>query len=409
MMEIQSFVFYAILEVVILMALLVLYQWRLIRRYKPYYIANRKPTIFIRRYLEKALKYTRDYANSLKGKADEGKKWAIEHRQNLVARLNWLVLERDFLTDDKPDRPYWNDMNARITRLLKQWDLVGFTDGRPDADAVTRTLTDDDRAAIAAAGDDLLPDLPREKVHHDHADLPAEIDPAVKARIKFLERQVHQLDAYQKMFFGLQETYNGLKTHYRKMKNELFGLKISAEHAEELKVIIQQHEMHEQEMEDKLHEVERNSDRLNEEIHQMEETYNLQIQQLEEKLHDHDSRMDSGIDSVADSSLTAPLGLEDSSFDDANAEISETAEMLRKSIAREDGFKISDIMDNQTVRIRELIAAIHELSIDLDSKMELEERIEQIEKANLELITAMQVIGLEAKRLQNATSDSQLG
>jgi len=407
MVEMPGFIFYGILEVIIVLLFVILYQWRQIRKYKPFFMANKKPTIFIRKYLEKALKYTRDYANTLKPLADQGKRSAIEHRQNLVARLNWIVLERDFLIDETPDKPYWDDMNNRISRLLDQWDLVGFTKGRPDADAITRALTDEDKAVISAEND-FLPDLPEDgKSLTDHNGIPKDIDPAAKARIKFLERQVHQLDSYQKMFFGLQETYNGLKKHYRKMKNQIFDLKIDSEHAEELKVIIQQHEMHEKEMEDKISQAEQSRTRMTDEIHQMEEVYNLQIQQLEEKLEHNagTSRIDQDADD-AYSNIQSADSL--SSFTDENAELAETANLLKKAIAKEDGYRISDIMDEQTVRIRELIASIHELDVDIDSKMALEERIELIEKANLEMVTAMQVIGMEAQRLHEEQINSKI-
>lgn len=372
MIQISPIIFYSILEVIIVLLIVCIFLYLRVRKYKPYYLANTEPEMFFRHYLDQALEFTRQHAHSLEAQAEAGNRRAIMHRQNLVARLNWLVLEKDFLAVTKPDEEYWDDMNQRITRLLDQWDLVGFIDGRPSEKTVTRALSAGDIPPNDLMSDsDFLPDINDQHQaaaggEHGSADL-AQVDEQTKARIAYLERQVHQLDSYKSMFFGLQKTYESTKGAYKKMKNQLFSLQLEADQAEKLKNIIQEHESTENTMEDQMKSMEDSKQRLNDELKQIEALYNLKLDE-EEKVK-------------------------------RNKQV--TAESLNYENPSDDMIEFKDIMDLQEITLRELTAAILELNMDVEKKMAFEDMLEKLTKQNQELLICMKTLDMGREHLKD--------
>lgn len=392
MIELNVYLFYTLIEVIAVLVVLLVIQFILIRKYKPHYQANADPDRFIRRYLDKVISHTRDYARSLGKKAQAGSGWALKAQQNLVARLNWLVLEKDFIINRPPDDGYWRDLVRHIDRMLDNWDLVGFISDRPSQEAITITLKHEvvasDSNGPAVLGDD-FPDLPAEVSgdhipREKHEDIIEDLESKYKGRIDYLERQVHQLDSYKQMFYGLQDTYNNISGAYRKMKQQLFDLEIETDKMDQLKSIIQNHEVHEKTMSAQIHEIEDSKDRMEKELRQLEMAYNELLDET------HDQRFaisDSELDTTIDAHQTTQTEL---------------------PVSQENADTLSDIMGNQGIIIREIRTALYEMDIDIDAKLALEEKLDTLDKYNREFVTVIKVLDDERKRLTDELSGSSM-
>ncbi|MDH5377689.1 MAG: hypothetical protein OEX00_05165 [Gammaproteobacteria bacterium] len=345
--ELDIYLFYGLIEVIIIVALVAAFVFRKNREYKPYFLANVHPSVLVRRYIKKALENTRRHATSLEKDVNEGDRSAVVQRRNMVARMNWLVLERDFLSDKMEDEQYWQEMSNRISRLLDQWDLAGIVSSKPDVNVVKRTLGGGDGEGINHALE--------EKIREQ------------KARIKYLEKQVHQLDSYRGLYEGIEGTYGNMKKSYKKMKNQLFDLQIEADKADKMHSIIREHESTEETLEQHINTVEKSKERLNQELMQLEAAYMRQMEELDELKHGANQ------------------------FDLANAPIGD------------DVVKAQDIMVEQSDVMHKLRTLIHGLKIDLDKKMEFEELTTELEQFNEQIITCMQILELQSE--QNRLKD----
>ena len=117
MIELNIYLFFVLLEVLFALLVIIAVLIKRIRKYKPHYEANTSPQEYFKRYLSTAIKFTRGYAQQINTEAENGDKLAIKRQKYMVARLNWLVLERDFITTTKPIKSYWDDINFRIGKM----------------------------------------------------------------------------------------------------------------------------------------------------------------------------------------------------------------------------------------------------------------------------------------------------
>lgn len=359
MVELNLWVVLTVIEALIILVLLSVFLYLRMKKYKPYFLANTQPEDFIRKYLRKTIEQTRRHAKSLQSRADDGDRVAIKEQQNMVARLNWLILERDFVTATKPSTTFWGNISARIKKLLKRWTEVGFIDGPPDRQQISQ----------ATAG-----------VEHEHGDGARHTainkvdgndhERELKSRISYLEKQVQKLASYKQLFYGLQSTYDSVVKSYKEMKHQVFDMEFEVADKEKLKNLLEQQEASQHDMEDQMKQMQAQQERLNAELEQLEAAYNAQMEE-------HEHSLAASTTAPAEALVNAP-----------------SAQQITQNMEQ-----IQDIIDNQGIVLRELKATMHTLNIDMETKIQLDERTSELEQNNSELATCIQMLDMERERL----------
>ncbi len=364
MIELNIYLFFVLLEVLFALLVIIAVLIKRIKKYKPHYEANTSPQEYFKKYLLTAIKFTRGYAQQINTEAENGEKLAIKRQKYMVARLNWLVLERDFITTTKPIKSYWDDINFRIGKMLTRWTEAGFINELPDGEIVTRSLRAD--------GNDRLEGTGRDSREKESA--PSLEENKLRERIKYLEKQVIQLSSYKTLFEGLQKTYDGLRESYKNLKEAIQGLELSSEDAERLKQIINDHESAETVLDSKLKEMEEQQNRLNQELQQLEAafvTLESEQQETEEKRKQELEKM---------SALQAEQQKTD----------------LNISI---------EVVDNLEVSIRELRGAINAVEMDTDAKLELDDQVQSLGIQTQEIKTCFKTLEMENERIQQQINE----
>lgn len=365
MIKMNVFVFLSILEAFVIVVLVAIFWYFRAKKYEPYFEANTQPEQYIKRWLTNVMEYTRLHAMSLNKAAKKGDPEAIERRLNMVARLNWLSTERDFVEVGMPKTQYWVDISRHINKLLKRWISVKFIDGAPDGQAIAAALAprageEADTPAESAAADaqaddaDTASDLP-----YDEEDGPPPKD--LKARVAYLEKQVRKLSSYKSLFFGLQSTYEEVQKSYKKLKKSLSTMALDAEQADVLQKLLADHEAHESSLEEKLRQLEDNKVRMTAELQQLEALFNMQQQELDQN---------------------------------------RTRAPAAPAISSEDQERIRELIDSQQTVLREIMAVIHTLPADADTKMALGDKAKEFERNNREIETCITMLEMELGRLQ---------
>ena len=249
MIKMNMLMFLTILEAFVIVALLAIFWYFRAKKYKPYFDANTQPELFIKRWLTHVIEYTRIHAMTFNKAAKRGEADAIEQRLNMVARLNWLSLERDFIERGKPKAEYWTKLSKQIGLLLKRWKMVKFINELPDADAIDAALTTEPGEASNVDEKDTLSDY-----QYDEEDGPPPTD--LKERVAYLEKQLRKLSSYKSLFFGLQSTYDEVQKSYKKLKKSLSTMALNAEQTEALQKMLAEHEANESSLEAKLKQME---------------------------------------------------------------------------------------------------------------------------------------------------------
>jgi len=221
-------------------------------KYRPYYLANTRPELFLKKYIQYLIKHTQKFAKGFNKPAEEGDETAIETLQHMTARLNWLVLEREFVTTINPDIRYWEDINIRIGNMLKNWKEVKFITEPPEVAAIK----------LAINGNPVDFDFEN-----------ADIDQSVKDHISALKKKVYTMSRYQSMYNEMEAAYQTLEASYKDLRSTVVDLKVEVEEAEKLKSIIAEHEAADASLEAMLAEIENSKERLNEELNQLEDAY----------------------------------------------------------------------------------------------------------------------------------------
>lgn len=365
MIKMNVFIFLSIVEAFVIVVLVAIFWYFRARKYKPYFEANTQPDQYIKRWLTNVMEYTRLHAMSLNKAAKKGDPEAIERRLNMVARLNWLSTERDFVEMGMPKTQYWVDISRHINKLLKRWISVKFIEGAPDGQAIAAALaprageeagTPAESAAADVQADDVdtASDLP-----YDAEDGPPPKD--LKARVAYLEKQVRKLSSYKSLFFGLQSTYEEVQKSYKKLKKSLSTMALDAEQADVLQKLLADHEAHESSLEEKLRQLEDNKERMTAELQQLEALFNMQQQELDQN---------------------------------------RTSAPAAPAISSEDQERIRELIDSQQTVLREIMAVIHTLPADADTKMALGDKAKEFERNNREIETCVTMLEMELGRLQ---------
>ncbi|MDH5545147.1 MAG: hypothetical protein OEZ43_06105 [Gammaproteobacteria bacterium] len=359
--EVKLYMLLGLAELIFILIALAIFLYLKVRKYKPHYQANTSPIDYIKRYLNIALDYSRSYANSLADDANKGDIEATKRRMHMVARLNWLVLEKDFISFVNPNTSYWDDINFRIKKMLRRWQELGFIEAPPNEHVITVTLSQGQDGNGEPEYDPSKGDISQ---IGPTGDTPADL----RARVQYLEKQVRQMASYKTLYFGLQNTYEGIQKSYKELKKAMAGMRMDSVDAERLKQIIAEHEMAEKSMEDQLEHMEQSKKRLNEELNQLEAAYEA----LEHE------RAESPIDEDTDFNLESPR----------------TATPAVEMIVN-----YSDLFDNYENVLREFRGFLHTLQVDTDTKLEIDEHAEILDRSKNEIKTCVSTLEMERDRL----------
>ncbi|MDH5300735.1 MAG: hypothetical protein OEW58_05165 [Gammaproteobacteria bacterium] len=357
-MEINIYVLYGLVEAVIVLAALVVYLYFRQRKLKTYALAQVDEREFHKRYFKKLIKETRDYAKKLNAPAEAGDNTAIKYRQHMVARLNWLSLERDFVCIEKPNDTYWTNINRKIAQLLNRWQQADLVDGPPDTRIIDQMIENSE----------LIDDTQIEH-HHNKNSVEINYDSQAQKEIEKLKKQLRNLNGYKALYHSQQNAYAKMVDSYKKLKHSLTELELESGNSEKLRKLLSQHEMTENMMEDQMKEMEKQQERLNAELQQLEAVFNLQQQELDKQFEEKPTEQ-------PPAEPSAPLP--EKELDQVHA-----------------------LIDQQNSAIRELKTTVLSLNVETDVRLELEEHLDKIEKNSSELQTCLQMLELERERLNS--------
>ena len=343
MITMNFLLFLSILEVTFLVMVVAVIQGLFIKKYRPYYMANTQPHLFLRKYIQRLIKQTRKFASGFEELAESGDKEAYKTRQNMTARLNWLVLERDFATTTDPDIRYWEDLNKRIKEMLTKWKEVEIIKEPPELEIIRLAIDGDDGSDGSGSG---------------------EASAEAKAEIKSLKKRIFAMSGYESMYKEMEMAYNTLDSTYNELKDTLKGLELEAGEAEKLREVLKQQEAQEESLNAMMDEMEASKARLSDELQQLEEAYGA----LEDEV------VHTNVLSHSD-----------------NPDAQEIVQILNEQESLLAGLK--DVVEN--------------LKIKPEEKDDLNEFTDNIERSNKEINHSMQMLELERERLSEEVQQLQ--
>jgi len=252
MMEISFYLFLAMCELMLILVIIIGVQAVFLKKYRPYFMANTRPELFLRKYIQYLIKHTQKFAKGFEKSSEDGDEIAIKTRQNMAARLNWLVLERDFAATTRPDIRYWEDINTRIRDMLTHWKEVEYIKEPPDIEMVKLTI-----------------DGKPEDFDFENAN----IDENVKKQIQSLKKKASAVSSYESMYNEMEMAYQTLEASYKELRDSVSDLKMDAGETEKLKAIIAAQEANESSLNDMMTEMENSKERLHQELAQLEDAF----------------------------------------------------------------------------------------------------------------------------------------
>ncbi|MDX1812942.1 MAG: hypothetical protein R3240_13385 [Gammaproteobacteria bacterium] len=344
MIHLNFYLFLAILEVMLILLIITVVQGIFIKKYRPYFMANTQPQLFLRKYIQRLIRITQHYAKSFNKAVQNEDEDAIEAQRQLTARLNWLILERDFASTVDPDARYWEDLSNRIKDMLAEWKEIKLIKEPPELRVVELALQDD------------IEEIDFENMN---------IDQAAKEQIKALKKRIFAMSGYQTMYQELELAYKTLDQSYNEIKKSISELELEAQEAEKLRKIVQNQEANEANLNAMLEEVEKSKERLNEELEQLEEAY---------------------------------VALEH--------EASPTTNILRHS-ENPDAQEILNILIQQENVLVELRKSLANISMKPGQKEKIDKHTDEVSRTNKEINHCMQMLELERERLADELKQYQ--
>ena len=348
MIKVNFYLFLAVCESIFILIVIAVIQGIAIKKYRPYFMANTRPNQFLQKYLQRLIRQTQNFAKSFTKKANDGEATAIKARQHMTARLNWLVLERDFASTLKPDIRYWEDLNFRIKNMLSEWKEIELIKEPPEVSIVKLALQDDP-----------------EEFDYETAD----VEQAVKDQIDALKKRIAALSAYESMNKEMDMAYRTLENSYEELKESMNQLQLEAKEAEKLRNILKDQEEKTKSLAEKMKEIEHSKERLNQELEQLENAY---------------------------------VALEDESSKTSKGD---TAEL--KENANADAKEILETLDKQEKILADLKKALRAVTMKPSQQKRVEEHTENISKTNKEINHSMQMLELERERLADEVKQLQ--
>ena len=322
-------------------------QFLYLKKYRPYYLANTRPEQFLRKYIQLLIKQTRKFGATFEKAAADGDKSAYKTRQNMTARLNWLVLERDFATTTDPDIRYWEDINKRIREMLTKWKEVEIIKEPPDLEIIKLAI-----------------DTEYEKNNAGQSTTAVAESQEAKAEIATLKKRLSSMSGFESMYSEMELAYQTLDNTYNEIKNSLKELELEASEADKLRDMLKQQELQEASLGAMMDEMEASKNRLTDELEQLEQAYGA----LEEQ-----------------STQTNVLNHSDNP----------------------DAKEIVNILNQQETLLNDLKGAVDDLKIAEEEKNELNEFTGKIEQSNKEINHSMQMLELERERLSEEVDQLQ--
>lgn len=337
MMEISFFLFLGMCELMLVLAIVAGIQAFFLKKYRPYFMANTKPHLFLRKYIQYLIKHTKKFAKGFEKAAKDGDSTAIKTRQQMTARLNWLVLERDFATTTNPDIRYWEDINIRIKDMLAHWKEVEYIKEPPDIEIITLAI-----------------DGQPEDFDFDSAD----IDEEVKKQLAALKKKAGAVSKYESMYNEMELAYQTLEASYKDLRDSVSKLKLEAGEAEKLKAIIAEQEANEQSLNAMLTEIENSKERLNDELNQLEDAFG----QLES---------------------TSAINNE-----------------VLKNSGNVDAQEVLAILEQQQNLFADFRKTLNTLNMKPSQKQKVDDQTDKMQKTHKEINYSMQMLELERERLE---------
>lgn len=328
--------FLGLLEITLIAIIVAVVQAVYLKKYRPYYMANTRPELFLRKYLQRLIAQTKRFAKQFHKGAKEGDNSSIKKTQRMTARLNWLVLERDFAITAHPDTAYWDDINVRIEDMLKNWKEVEYIKEPPDIEIINLALDDNP-----------------EDFDFENANL----DVDVQEQIAQLKKKAKAASSYKKMYQEMEMAYKTQEDSYVELKKYVNELKLEAQEAENLRKIIAQQDANQQSINAMMAEIEQSKERLNQELHQLEEAYEA---------------------------LEGEVGNSDILRNSANPNANELLEVLHV----------------QQKVLSDLKRTLKGLKMKPTQAQKVEDHTNKIERANREIGHNMQMLELERERLE---------
>ena len=373
--EIKLYLLLGIAEVLVVLLIVAFILYRKVKLYKPHYQANTSPVDYVKRYYNKALDHTRKYAAKLAPDASKGDPAALKKRKSMVARLNWLVLEKDFVSFEYPNASFWDDINFRIQKMLKRWEEIAFIDAPPSDDVVTRILDEDgEGASDKDDGEEYLDEEGTQEYDPERGDISKSgpqglTNEALKRRVSYLEKQVRKLGSYKTLYYGLQNSYEGMQKSYKALKRTISDMQLNSEDAEKLKQAIADHEASENKLKQQMDQMDAAKDRMSQELNQLEDAY----VKLEEEHFEQQAQQ-------------APT-------------FSADLTALNDGESSEELISYQELFDHHDNILREFRGYLHSLELDTDTKLEIDEHSENLEKNKEEIKTCVSVLEMERDRL----------
>jgi len=351
MITMNFLLFLSVLELVFILFVIAIVLAFYVKKYRPYYMANTRPDAFLRKYLQRLIKQTRAFASGFEKAAADGDMSAYRTRQNMAARLNWLVLERDFATTIDPDIRYWEDINHRIKEMLLKWKEVEIIKEPPDIEIIKLAIDKDHGDGIgstAQTGGGATDAAMKE----------------AKAEISELKKRLKTMAQYESMSKEMELAYQTLDDTYNELKSSLKDLELEAGEAEKLRDLLKQQEAQEASLGAMMDEMEASKERLTQELAQLEQAYDALE---EEAIHNK------------------PLNT--SNNDDAK--------------------DILDILNQQEDLLNGLKDSVKNLRVNNQEKEPLINFTNKIEQSNKEVNHSMQMLELERERLSEEVEKLQ--
>ena len=335
-MEISFYLFLAMCEVMLILVIIIGTQAVYLKKYRPYFLANTRPEMFLKKYIQYLIKHTRKFARGFNKSAKSGDETAIKTQQHMTARLNWLILERDFATTTRPDIRYWEDINSRIQDMLANWKEVEYIKEPPDVEIV-----------------ELAIDGKPEDFDFENADL----DENVQSQIAALKKKAGAVSSYESMYKEMEMAYQTLEASYKELRDSVSDLKVDANETEKLKSIIAAQEANEDSLNAMMEEMENSKERLHAELAQLEDAF---------------------------------VELESTSL---NSSVLKNSENL-------DAQEMLTILEQQQTLFSDFRKTLNSLNMKPAQQQKVDDHTDKMQKTHKEINHSMQMLELERERLE---------
>ncbi|HFE39373.1 MAG TPA: hypothetical protein ENK06_13325 [Gammaproteobacteria bacterium] len=220
MMDINFYLFLAMCELILVLFITIIIQSFYLLKYRPYFIANTKPELTLKKYLQRLIYHTQKFSKGLEKSIKNGDAIAIQTCQQLNARLNWLVLERDNVTTVNFDIRYWENLNNHINKMLAHWKEAEYIQEPPDIAKIQ-----------------LMINGHKENFDYENAD----VAQSIKDQISALKQKIETMSKYEILYKEANIEYKTLQQSYADLLDIVNEFNLETSDANKLKAIRAEH------------------------------------------------------------------------------------------------------------------------------------------------------------------------